>query len=657
MTDAALTASRPGRGFALPWLAGLALLLLLAALDLRLGSSLIGWGDVLAFPRRPSTLAQAVLETTRAPRIAAAMLIGAALAVAGATMQTTLRNPLAAPDILSVTSGAQLALVIVTLLLPFAMPALAATVIGATVGMAACLTLGGGFRAPPVRLALAGTAISLAFAALSAAIVLMADDRASGLVLWSSGILDQTGWLKILAAGPAILAAIAVLLGLARALDLLALGEDAARSLGMTRTTTLVGLTASVVLSGAAVTLAGPIGFVGLAVPNLMRSVGLTHHRRLLPLSALWGANAVLLADVAVQSLSGSGMAIPTGMVIACFGAPAMLLVLLIARTGPERRPRDPGLSRRLAGPHLTIGLAIAVPVTLVAGLAFGNGLSLSLADLLANLDLRAPRLMVALGSGALLAAAGVLLQAVTRNPLCGPETLGLTQGAALFSLIALLSGFAPGSPVFQGVTAAGAFAALAVVLPFGLRRSPEKLVLAGVATAASLAAAATILVVEARLQTAEALSWLAGSTHGRGYGDVLMLAPWLGLMVVAGLPAARHLDALALGDETARALGLASGKARLAAVAAAGLCVSVAIASVGAVGFIGLLAPHGARLLAGPRHGRLLPAAMILGALLLAVADTVGRSLIAPNELPAGIVTGLIGAPLFTLLLRQRQG
>lgn len=653
MTDGALCG--PDRSVRMLWLVGLLLLLPLAVLDLRLGSTLVRWSDILTLPLRPTTLPQAILETVRAPRVAAAMLVGAALAVAGAVMQTTLRNALAAPDILSVTSGAQLALVIATLLLPFHVPSLAVTVIGGTIGAIACLSLGGGFRAPPVRLALAGVAISLSFSALAAAIVLMADERASGLVLWSSGILDQTGWQKVFTAGPAILLAFALLFGATRALDLLALGEDAARSLGMTRATTLIGLSASVVLAGAAVTLAGPVGFVGLAVPNLLRALGLFQHRRLLPLSAIWGANAVLLADVTVQLLSHSGMDLPTGTVIACFGAPAMLVVLRISRTGAERRQRDPALSKRLAGLYLAGCIAIAIPVTLIAGLAFGDGISLSLNEVLSNFDLRAPRLLVALGAGAFLAAAGVLLQAVTRNPLCGPETLGLTQGAALFSLVALLAGLTPGSLLFQIATACGAFTALLLVLPFGLRRSPEKLVLAGVATAASLGAVGTIVVVQARLQTAEALSWLAGSTHGRGYEDVLMLTPWLVLLLLAVAMASRYLDTLALGDETSRALGLDSKKARFVAIACAGLCVSVAVSSMGAVGFIGLLAPHAARLLVGPGHTRLLPAAMLLGALLLAMADVVGRSLISPSELPAGIITALIGAPLFTLLLRRR--
>ena len=139
---------------ALVWPFGVILLLLLAALELRAGSRLLGWWDVFLFPTRPPTLAQAILETTRAPRVVAAILTGAALALAGSVLQTVLKNPLAAPDILSVTSGAQLFLIVSTLLLPLALPPILATSAGGLAGAAACLALAGGFQAPPGRLAL-----------------------------------------------------------------------------------------------------------------------------------------------------------------------------------------------------------------------------------------------------------------------------------------------------------------------------------------------------------------------------------------------------------------------------------------------------------------------------------------------------------------------
>lgn len=635
---------------------GLVLMIGLSLLSLKQGGSLVAWSDIIAAPRGPETLAQAIIETIRAPRLSAAILVGICLAVAGAVMQTVLRNPLAAPDILAVTTGAQLALVVATLLLPFSVPSLAATVFGGVSGGLFCLMLGGGLRAPPVRLALAGIAVSLSFAAISSAIVLMADDRASGIVLWSAGILDQTGWVKVATVGPAVVVVLVVVGMMVRSLDLLGLGEDSAKGLGITRTVTVLALSSSVVLAGSAVTLGGPIGFVGLAVPNLIRGIGITRHRHVIPLAALWGAVVVLLADVAAQWLSAEGASIPTGAVVACLGAPAMLILLRFARIGQEQRPRALSTSTRLSPGLLVAVLLAASAFAVLSALAVGDGFAATLSALAAVFDLRAPRLLVAMGAGMLLAGAGVFLQAATRNPLCGPETLGLAQGAALFSLVALLGGLLPGSLGFQLVTAAGSFAALFCLFAFGVHRTPERLVLYGIALAASLGAAGTIVVVEAHLQTTQALSWLAGSTHARGMDDVIALLPWLLFFVVAAASFCARLDVLVLGDDTARSLGLSTGRARFAAAALAATFVAGAVSSVGAIGFVGLLAPHAGRLLAGPKHARLLPVSMVLGAILVVVADMVGRSIIAPRELPAGIVTALVGAPVFALLLNRRR-
>ncbi len=637
------------------WLSGLILLSVLAILDLTSGSVKVGWGDLVAFAVRPTTLAQAVLETVRLPRLVAAILVGSALALAGSVMQTTLRNPLAAPDIVAVTSGAQFALVLATLLLPFYVPPLMATIIGGALGALICIAVAGGVRTTPIHLALAGVAVSLCFTALSSAIILVEDDRASGIVLWSAGILDQTGWLKIATAGPAIAAAMAALALMTRTFDLFALGDNAAKSLGLTRGVTVGGIAAAIVLSAAAVTLAGPIGFVGLAVPNLLRTYGIVRHARLLPLAGLWGANALLSADVIVQRMSRGGSIIPTGAAIACMAAPAMFFVLRFAATRQDGAARAAAPSRRLSVFQLVALLIGLSALTLPPALILAGDATPSLQDAVANVDIRLPRLIIALAAGALLAGAGVVLQAASRNPLCGPETVGFSQGAALFSLVALLAGLEPGTLAFQLFAISGAFAALAGILVFGTRPSPQRLILAGVAVAATFSAASTIIVISARLQTAQALSWMAGSTHGRGYGDIFAMLPWLGCFGAIAWVAHRHLDTLCLGDDTSRALGMRTSMARVAAFVFACLCTAIAVSAIGPVAFIGLLAPHAARFLAGARHGRLLPVSTILGALLLAAADAVGRTVFAPNEIPAGIITALLGAPLFVLVWRRR--
>lgn len=639
----------------MPLMVGLSLLILLAVLEILNGGTLVGWNDLLAFPTRPNTLAQAIIETVRLPRIAAAVLVGAGLAVAGAIMQTALRNPLAAPDILAVTSGAQLALVVATLLLPFAIPSLAATAIGGLAGSALCLAIGGGLRAPPIRLALSGVAVALALGALSSSIVVLADERASGLILWSSGMLEQTGWTRVISAGPVVVAVILLLMSMTRQLDLLSLGDAAAKGLGATQITTVIVLLASVLLSAAAVSLAGPIGFVGLAVPNLLRALGIVAHRKILLLSSVWGPVTLLAADLGAQMLSNNGTAVPTGAVVAGIGAPVMLLILRRMKLQRETRPSPLPSSSRLSPLVLALLLPALLILAVAAGFTFGDGIPSTAAEFRRVLDLRLPRVLVSLGAGALLAVAGVYLQAATRNPLSGPETLGLAQGAALFSLLALLCGLQPGSWAFQSIAMAGTFSVLLVLFLFGEQRSPERFVLTGLAIAASLGAASTIVIVKARLQVAEALSWLAGSTHGRGFEDAAGLIPWLSFLAASGMILSSRLDILALDRETARSLGLPTERTRLIAAGCAGVLVAGAVSVVGAIGFVGLLAPHAGRLLVGPRHARLIPVAAILGATLVVLADMAGRTLMPPAEIPAGLGSALIGAPLFAMLLRHK--
>src|SRR5690606_17975434 len=209
--DAVAEAAKPRTHvFGLFLLASVLLLGLIIA-ELLVGSGNVTLSDVLQAPSRPQSLAQIIIETIRLPRALAAVLVGAALAATGVIMQTVLRNPLAAPDILAVTSGAQLALIIASLLLPFAFPGFLATILGGAIGGGLCLLVGGGLRAQPVRLALAGVAISLAFSALSSAIVLMSDARSSVFILCSSGSLEKSRRTRVASMTHTILTVIVLL--------------------------------------------------------------------------------------------------------------------------------------------------------------------------------------------------------------------------------------------------------------------------------------------------------------------------------------------------------------------------------------------------------------------------------------------------------------
>ena len=638
---------RPGA--VLAWLV-LPLLPALVLADAAFGPGPAGWRDVAQSFLRSDTMAQALAWELRLPRALAALLVGGALGMAGCLMQAVMRNPLASPDILAVTQGGHLALVLATLALP-GMPALPATLLGGLGAGALALAVSGGLAAPPARLALGGLAVALACGAAAQAAVVLADDRSAGLVLWAAGALDQAGWARLGGQAPFVAAGMIGGLLSARGLDVLALGQDAARSLGQGgRAVPGLALGSGVLLAAASVVVAGPIGFVGLVAPNLLRLAGVTRHALRLPLSAAWGGALLLGADLLARAASLWAGTVPVGVVAACLGAPALMLAARHARDA-QAGAWLPAWPKRPAPAALWGAAVLAGAAAVLAGLWAGDGATPGTTAF----DLRAPRVAVAGLAGAALALAGALLQSASRNPLAGPETLGLAQGAALASVLAVLAGMAPGSAAFVGVALAGALGSLAVLWLAGGGASAARLTLVGLGLASGFAALGVLVVLGARLQATQALSWLAGTTYGRGWPDVVPLllalaiaAPLLGL-------AGRRMDVLALGPDAAATLGEDVARLRTWLLAGGAGLAGAAVSVVGAVGFLGLLAPHAARLLAGPRHAGMLPLSAALGALLAVVADLLGRSVIAPREVPLGLVTALLGAPLFLLLLRRR--
>jgi iron complex transport system permease protein len=271
--------------------------------------------------------------------------------------------------------------------------------------------------------------------------------------------------------------------------------------------------------------------------------------------------------------------------------------------------------------------------------------------------QLRVPRVLVAASVGANLALAGVLLQGVTRNPLAGPHVLGLSAGAGFAAISVVV--VAPGTPVELVAPAAfvGAIAAAVVVYGLAWRGgiSPVRFALSGVATAALFTALSTAVLASSDLFTQSVLSFLAGGLFARDWDDARQILPYTlaigsGAIVVAGA-----LNVLALGDDVARGLGMRVERTRLLLVVLAAALTGSAVAVSGMLAFVGLVVPHGARLLVGSDHRWIAPLAAVLGATLLVLADTFARIVIAPTEIPVGIVTAVIGAPVFLLLIRTR--
>ncbi|MFC4640420.1 FecCD family ABC transporter permease [Deinococcus hohokamensis] len=276
-------------------------------------------------------------------------------------------------------------------------------------------------------------------------------------------------------------------------------------------------------------------------------------------------------------------------------------------------------------------------------------------------IELRAPRILTALLTGAMFAASGAMLQGVIRNPLASPDIIGVGAGAGLAATLFLLSW--PGAPVGGLPWAAllGAWGGFGLVLLLSQDRPgqggalhPVRLALVGVAVAAALGAVQQLALVRAPDGLGTALSFLTGTVYGADNVRVARVWPWAAALLPAALLCSRTLDVLNLGEALATSLGTRVPLARLLCLAVAVALAGAAVTGAGILGFVGLLAPHLARLLVGARHIRLLPISMLLGAGLVLLADTLGRALLPPIEVPAGVLTTLVGAPYFLSLLRR---
>lgn len=319
------------------------------------------------------------------------------------------------------------------------------------------------------------------------------------------------------------------------------------------------------------------------------------------------------------------------------------------------------------AGLAISILLAVAVgPADLSVGEVWGSiwahltGGASPLPTLRDGIvwELRLPRILTAAAVGAGLALVGAIMQALTRNQLADPYLLGISSGASLGAVTVLLLGVAVLLPV---AAFAGALLALAATLAlagaFG-RITPTRTVLAGVAVS-SLAAAITSFVifwVSTGDAYREVLSWLLGSLAGARWEAVAIAGT---AILVLGVPLAstgRILDAFALGDTTAASLGVPVQLARWTLLGAGALLTGALVSVSGSIGFVGLVLPHAVRLLVGPGHRALLPLSALTGAVFLVWADTLARTVFEPRELPVGIVTAIIGAPVFAVLIARRR-
>ncbi|NEB76356.1 iron ABC transporter permease [Streptomyces sp. SID14478] len=331
--------------------------------------------------------------------------------------------------------------------------------------------------------------------------------------------------------------------------------------------------------------------------------------------------------------------------------------------------------ARRPPFPVLVAGLGAAVVAVAVAGLALGS-VSIPPGRVLDILfagertgafasivwDVRLPRIVLAIVVGAGLAVAGTVLQAVVRNPLADPFLLGASSGASSGAVLVIVLGLGAGAATTVALPLAaflGSMAALVTVYALARRggtMTAGRLVLAGVAVQYILAAfTSLVLVLSAQAEHARAIMfWTLGGLGAARWDELALPTVVLTLGTVLLVALARPLDLLLAGEEGAHVLGLDTHRFRAAVFVLTSLVIGVLVAYSGAIGFVGLMVPHAARMFTGAGHRRLLPVAALGGAVFLLLADLVARTVAAPQEIPVGVVTALTGGPYFLWLLRR---
>ncbi|MEZ0338676.1 FecCD family ABC transporter permease [Mycobacterium sp. pV006] len=274
--------------------------------------------------------------------------------------------------------------------------------------------------------------------------------------------------------------------------------------------------------------------------------------------------------------------------------------------------------------------------------------------------ELRLPRALLAAICGTGLALCGAILQSLLRNPLADPFVLGVSSGASTGAVLIVVLGVGGAAVTLSGGAFLGAVTSfgLVLVLAYAAGGTTDRVVLAGVAATQLFSALTSFIVLSSANaeQTRGVLFWLLGSLAGVSWSEVLLCGVVVGAGLLVCLGHARTLDAFTFGEDAASSLGISVRRARIVLLVLTALITAALVSASGAIGFVGLVLPHAARFLVGPGHRTLLPTVAILGAIFMVWVDTVARTLFAPQEIPTGVVTALLGVPAFALILLRRR-
>ncbi len=604
-----------------------------------------------------ASLATAMFDNVWLPTALIALLTGALLGSSGLLIQTTLDNDFASPSTLGIAAGALLGAVLIRILVPEASLSLvwAGALIGSILLSLAVLGVSqliGGGKLPIV---LIGMALGLSAGALSSLLIIYFENQMDGLFLWGSGQVLQTSTSTLNQTFTPIIISLMLTVFILPKLALFLLGDTHAASLGLSvKPWRWAVLLLALIQAALATSIVGMIGFVGLMAPHMTRLLLSKCHiggRNMFlqwALTLLIGAMLVLVAEWCSRSLLFLGYRLPTGAFTALLGAP-YFVYLLFQRSGrilaaTERQSLTLKPLLHVSPSTILIGLFLLLLATLYICLEpFSNTGATWINQ----------RVLLAGLGGIGLACAGTLLQTLFKNPMASPDISGVSAFAIF--IIACVLVIYPAANHLMLVIAALTGAGIVIgLLSWGLKQqlSVSQLALFGIVITAFSGTATQILLTFGSSTASVTMMWLAGTTYGASIDRIMPLSMALILAGVVIAPYLRNLDLMPLGEILPRTLGVSLKGQRIILLIVAASLTAICVSSIGAISFIGLLAPHCARLLGLYRHIHLLPASAMTGAILLIYADNLGRNIMSPNEIPAGLMVSVIGSLYFLLLL-----
>ncbi|MCP1660406.1 Fe(3+)-hydroxamate ABC transporter permease FhuB [Neisseria perflava] len=618
------------------------------------------WAQLLADPAT-LPLDALMVQNNTLPRMAMALLAGGCVAAATMLMQQLMRNPLASDSTLAVSSGAQTALVVATVFAPSLLlyGTSAVAFIGAAAALGAVLWLSIRKELMPLTVILSGLVVSLYLGSVTGIIMLFFSEETRGVMQWGSGSLVQDSWhdtLQLLWRAGLAAVVIAVLL---KPLAIMSLSDTQAESIGIpVKKIRLLSLAAAAFLSANVVAFVGMMGFVGLAAATLVRQSGVRTLPMRLIASFIFGGLILMLTDNCLMLLKHyRQIDLPAGAVTALIGAPLLLWLMMKAPTRPVFQTASDQPVARLHTSPLLRRLPLIALAALVLALFVGRADSLWPTVDLQYFPFRYPRVLLAAATGTMLALTGVMLQRLTQNPMASPELLGISSGTAFGAMAAvLLFNITSGSGWFWLAGLVSALLTLGLLMLLNRKNglAPEKVLLTGMAMAALADAAIRVWTASGDFRVQQMLIWMSGSTYQATPESALVVSVLAAVLLFTVLPLQRWLGLLSLNATVAQAVGVNVPTARLVLIVLSAVLTALSTLLIGPLSFVGLLAPHLANMLGARLPKQQLIAAALLGAIVMVLADWLGRQVMFPFEVPAGLMATLLGGAYFMLMMRR---